>query len=151
MQAYRHRHSETFSLPVSDEIADTERLGRRVHAEGNATKARGGTIRTGIFRDARNNTNRLSVDRLSIAPIPAISGIAKTELQNAGLPFFGWAVVNASDARKNGRIVIPTGNDLNPYHADIVLPLSGTAEEVDDARTQHAQQLSLAASWQGTT
>ena len=109
----------------------------------------------------RRGESRLSVDRLSFAPLP--EAIANGErvaharqqgnLRTAGKPssdihFCGWGVLAVLATRETDCSVEATPIEGehgagNPYHADIVLPRR--VETDDIARKRYAQRLARAA------
>ena len=88
---------------------------------------------------------RISTDRVDVAPPEVITVIADKSAANRSGPFLGWAVVSLEAACADGRQVCASPQHDNPYHADIVLPVSATldSEEQED----HAQQLAMASRW----
>ena len=94
----------------------------------------------------RQGETHISVDRLSIAPLNDVTAIADARDGARNRNFYGWAVVSASDAALNGRIVeaSPIPN-INPYHTDIILPQSAADDR--DAQKRHAQELRDASHW----
>lgn len=113
----------------------------------------------------KRGERRLSVDRLSFAPLPdAITNgerVAQARqqgnLRTAGKPssdihFCGWGVISVLATRETDCAVEATPIEGehgtgNPYHADIVLP---TQVETDDIeRKRYAQRLARSAVWRG--
>lgn len=94
----------------------------------------------------RQGETHISVDRLSIAPLNEALAIADARDGARNRNFYGWAVVSASNAALNGRIVeaSPIPN-INPYHTDIILPQSAADDRGEQKR--HAQELRDASHW----
>jgi len=62
---------------------------------------------------------------------------------NSDIHFEGWAVIQADAVRALGCDVLATPHLENPYHADIVLPVSVQRDDGD--RRAYAQKLAVAA------
>lgn len=60
--------------------------------------------------------------------------------------FRGWGVVAKGHAEANGRSVVASPTDRNPFHADIYLPPFDGDEEREDTMREHARHLSQGAS-----
>ena len=94
----------------------------------------------------RQGETHISVDRLSIAPLNDVTAIADARDGARNRNFYGWAVVSASNAALNGRIVeVSPILNINPYHADIILPQSAADDR--DEQKRHAQELRDASRW----
>lgn len=146
-------------------VADPEKLGRVVSSRDDArTAMRAEDPALVPHFLPRRGESRLSVDRLSRAPLAAAvaygeavalarqRGIVRTTgKRSRDIHFCGWVVISASAARTAGCSVEATpieGNDgiENPHHADIVLPK--TVETDEEERKEYAQLLALAARWE---
>jgi hypothetical protein len=123
---------------LTDEIGATDLLGRRIDSSTEVKKARK-QIRSYVFVDSEPT---LSVDRLDLAPDIEVAAIADSE-RESGRTFYGWAVVSAEIAQRNGRAVVATPTEHNRFHADITLPETSDREE----RLQHAVELASNAAW----
>lgn len=56
--------------------------------------------------------------------------------------FHGWGVVTKADAEMNGRSVVASPTDRNPFHADIHLPAFDGDDEPENTIREHARDLS---------
>lgn len=146
-------------------VADREELGRIISSRDEAKRAMRTekAVLVPCFLPRRGES-RLSVDRLSKAPLDAAAAngerVAQARqrgiLRTTGRPsrdihFCGWVVISAYAARTAGCSVEATpiegnGDMGNPYHADIVLPK--IVETDDEERKEYAQQLALTARWE---
>ena len=61
--------------------------------------------------------------------------------------FRGWAILNVNDASANGRTVVPSPLEENPYHADICLNLPDD-DERRERQKEHSVDLAARASWE---
>lgn len=89
----------------------------------------------------------ISVDRLSVGNLREATAIADAR-NDARIPkrrFYGWAVVIAENAERNGREVAASPLEGNPRHADIILPASAANDR--DERMRHAQELRDLSTW----
>ena len=132
-------------MQIPETIAADEELGRGVSSRNSANRARRSLLPINEFLPRQGETH-ISVDRLSIAPLNEVTAIADARDSARNRNFYGWAVVSASNAALNGRIVeaSPILN-INPYHADIILPQSAADDR--DAQKRHAQELRDASHW----
>ena len=133
-------------MSILDSIAPDEDLGRGVFSSKQARRARRSGVRLNVFLE-RPGQLKISVDRLSVAPVGAAESTAESVAAARGARFYGWAVITADTTSADGRRVLATPLPTNPYHADIVLPELAA----HDLRTQrkHAQQLADASRWHG--
>jgi hypothetical protein len=131
----------TEGLPTK--ISDTEQLGRAVFDTDKAKRAaRDGQIAPRVFQE-KLGVRELSVDRLSFGHH---SEIAAFQDEARGRACRGWAVVTAEIARRHDRDVQPQPLPKNPYHGNIILPLS-PEDEALEAQKEHALELTVAAIW----
>ena len=133
-------------MSILDSIAPDEDLGRGVFSSKQARRARRSGVRLNVFLE-RPGHLRISVDRLTIAPVGAADATAESVAAARGARFYGWAVITADAASAGGRRVLATPLPKNPYHADIMLP-ELTADDLE-AQRKHAQQLADASRWRG--
>ncbi|MDE2929673.1 MAG: hypothetical protein OXQ27_01965 [Chloroflexota bacterium] len=89
----------------------------------------------------------ISVDRLSVAGLKQATAIADDRDRARDRTFYGWLVVAASEAAREGRRVVASPLAGNPYHADIVLPKP--AAEDREEQVHHAQELADSSRWRG--
>lgn len=127
-------------MNVSDWIAPWEDLGRGVSSRRNARRAERSRIGFHEFLPPRGVTE-ISVDRLSVGSLKEATAIA--DARNPA--FYGWAVVIAENAERNGREAVASPLEGNPRHADIVLPASAANDR--DEQRRHAQELRDLATW----
>jgi hypothetical protein len=126
-------------------IGAEENLGRRVYSEAAAKRARRSTVPHREFLAKRGDTS-ISVDRLSAVALDEVAVLAQdASASRAGRPFYGWASVTCDAASRNGRRVIASPDDRNPYHGEIVLPDSAASDR--DEQIRHAQALADASRW----
>ena len=103
-----------------------------------------------VFREA-DGVRTLSVDRLSVAPEEAAveNGERVAATRGEGRSFYGWAAIDAEHAalEECRAIVSPTlaVNGSNPYHADIVLPMSAVV--VPGEQDKFALRLAARSRW----
>ena len=130
---------------TQQDVASDEELGRSVSSSRNAARARRSRVPYREFLPPPGR-NDISVDRLSVATPTESEEIADSRDKVRGRTFYGWAVVTAEAAGENGRQVLASPiADVNPYHADIILPEDEA--ENRNAQRRHAQQLSDASRW----
>ena len=103
------------------QVTNDERLGRGVFSETEAIRARRSKPSFKVFLH-RPGVIKLSVDRLSVAPLDKATEIADRNAVNRRSTFHGWATVTAKFARQNDRQVCANPVSGNPFHADIILP-----------------------------
>ena len=132
-------------MGIPTNVGSDEELGRSVFSSKQASRARRSTVPHHVFLTQQGQT-RISVDRLTLAPQTEALALAEVVAANRGRTFYGWAVVDAASACRNGRDVVasPVPN-RNPYHGDIVLPDSATSDR--EEQTRHAQELADASRW----
>ena len=61
--------------------------------------------------------------------------------------FHGWAIVTVNDASANGRWVMESPLDDNPYHSDIYMELP-EGDERRDMQKEHSVNLAANATWE---
>jgi ABC-type nitrate/sulfonate/bicarbonate transport system substrate-binding protein len=125
-------------------IGAEEDLGRRVYSETAAKRARRSTVPHREFLAKRGDTS-ISVDRLSTVALDQVAVLAQDASATRDGPFCGWASVTYGAASRNGRRVIASPDDRNPYHGEIVLPDSAAVDR--DEQIRHAQELADASRW----
>lgn len=132
-------------MQIPETIAADEELGRGVSSRNSANRARRSLLPINEFLPRQGETH-ISVDRISIAPLNEALVIADARDGARNRNFYGWAVVSASNAALNGRILgaSPILN-INPYHADIILPQNASDDR--DEQKRHAQELRDASHW----
>ncbi len=121
-------------------IHPDERLGRGVFSSKTAMRAKR-SISHHVFLE-RPRTRNISVDRLDKTSIHAALKNADSVAIGRGRTFYGWAVIQARKAARNGRIVQASPIEENPHHADITLPSDNRDEQIS-----HARELANAAHW----
>ena len=130
----------------SNNIDLDEELGRCVFSSKEKKYAILDGIPKSVFLE-RQGVSILSVDRLSKAPQLKAIEIAEDRTKKRVRNFYGWAVIYTKNASRDNRKVLASPTKENPYHADIVLPL--TTERDREEQESHAQQLADASSWRG--
>ena len=127
-------------MSVPNQIAPAEELGRGISSSGGARRAERSNIRYHEFLPRRGVTE-ISVDRLSVGSLKESTAIADARNPK----FYGWAVVIANDAERSRRKVAASPLEINPLHADIVLPASAAQDR--DEQIRHAQELRDLSFW----
>ena len=130
---------------IFEHVRLQEELGRGVFSTNNAKRAKRSRIPAHVFLE-KPGEPKISVDKLSVAPLDEVVKIAEGVAVVRGATFYGWAIVAAERIRENGRQVVATPLPDNPYHADILLPES--AAEDREKQQRHAQELADASRWQ---
>ncbi len=141
-------------------IEDSETFGRDERSvSGTRAKSmfrqlkKGGkaNVKAAVFEPPRN-TNEISVNRLSLATKNTLAEIGERNANLMKCPrsghknkFWGWYTLTASDIRESGCSIKPTPLNDNPYHADIVVPVSPEAEKSKDAFREYAKVLAYRA------
>ena len=94
----------------------------------------------------REDTRILSVDRLRDDWLADATDVAVRYDDGRGRTFYGWATVSEERANQSDRVVEPSPQGDNQYHADLVLPMI----VMFNRRTyeKHAVELAAHASWQ---
>ena len=131
---------------VPNNIDPDEDLGRGVFSSTHAKRARRSRIPHHVFLEKEGEI-KISVDRLSVAPLSAALALAEKTAASRNASFYGWATVVSNMAESNGRRVIssPKPKQDNPYHADIILPDS--VEDDREEQKRHAQELADYSNW----
>ena len=103
-------------------------------------------------RDPENAGQRIreiSVDRFDYLDIDAAIrlGEARAKRRSSDTNFYGWALLLAQEANREGRKIVssPSCEEQNPAHADICLPSS--AADYDDDRLFHMSGLAEKSCW----
>ena len=130
------------SLPP--QIGVDERLGRRISSQKHLRLVRRGDAPVSLFM--RTSMPLLSVDRLRDDWLPDATSVAVRYDEGRGRTFYGWAAVSEEQASQNGRVVDPSPQEGNQYHADIVLPPTVVSDK--DEYQEHAVELAAQARWQ---
>ena len=129
----------------SENVAQEEELGRGISSSRNARRAQRSRVPVTEFLPAHGVTE-ISVDRLSVASISELTEIAEVRDISRGRNFYGWAVVNAAAASSSDRrVVVSPIPEINPDHADIILPPSAADDRAEQKR--HAQELADLSFW----
>lgn len=133
-------------MSVNESIAPDEELGRSVGPTRVAKRARRKEFRFIDFMPG-NGEDRISLDRVTIAPEQEIVEIAELREQRRTPPhkLHGWIIVTAEAVMDNGCAVNASPQDENCYHADVIFPQTALADEV--TLKERAQDLADAAAW----
>ena len=131
-------------MSVPPQIESDERLGRRLSSRKHRNLVRRGNAPVSLFM--REDTRILSVDRLRDDWLTDATNVAVRYDEGRGRTFYGWATVSEERANQSDRVVEPSPQEDNPYHADLVLPMI----VMFNRRTyeKHAVELAAHASWQ---
>ena len=129
---------------VPDEVKSNEELGRRMYSKGEAKFAKRSRTRFYVFLLEENKV-KISIDRLTYPTLQEITGIADKDGVKRGRRFYGWAVLYAWEAAKDGRDVLPSPTPENRYHGDISFPKPTHGNR--DAQKQHALHLADKSVW----
>lgn len=140
-------HTESPSTPPCL-IAPDEPLARSV----SGSKFRKRTV-FDAFIPGRNTESEgeyrrdISVDRFDYLDIETAIrfGECRANQRHPQRTFFGWAMINAEDASKDGREVDASRTDKNPAHADILLPQDTTSDR--KKRNRQATLLAQLSTW----
>ena len=138
-------------MDIPESIDPSEELGRGVSSSRIARRARRPNFQVpfNVFLPPRGERG-ISVDRLSVAPYNEAVAIADIRDAARDRIFYGWAVTTAIVATDNGRRIVASPiPDVNPYHADIVLPENAAHDREEQKR--HAQELADASRWNDKT
>ena len=128
-------------------VGEWEELGRAIFFRSHRRRASNtGLIPYQAFLEQAGE-RRISVDRLTRAPLPDVAANARRVGEQRDPPrnFYGWAVVRVSQVRNAGCEVEDSPLPGNPYHADIVLPDS--IEDNRDEQELYAVMLAGMARW----
>lgn len=139
-------------MTVPANISEKENLGRIVVSQRHAKYARRhNRNQINVFLE-REGQKAISVDRLEAAPSEGVlvangEKVAATRRRPDGSrrTFYGWAVIKAKEAGSDGRKVISTPQQDNPYHADIILPDLAVRDR--EEQKAHAQKLADSSTW----
>lgn len=139
---------------VPSTISATDRLGREEWSERSARRSfrkraegRGKRVPVARFMPPKNR-NEISVNRLDHASDAAMAEIGVRNARNLGKEFWGWYILTAENVEEEGCSVGPSPLLDNPYHADIILPVSPDAEDRRDAIREYAMGLAYHATFQ---
>ena len=138
-----------------EEIGSTEPLARAVYSRRHFKNREGEPAKVTLkaFEPEKDRSNpaerarEISVDRFNYLSLDAAFSLAEGRATRRKVNFYGWAVLTAEDAAKDGRYVIssPSIDELNPAHADIMLPPATTSD--DEKRAKHLFDLAECAWW----
>ena len=134
-------------MDIPESVNPSEELGRGVSSSRIARRARRPNFQVpfNVFLPPRGERS-ISVDRLSVAPHDEAVAIADSRDAARGRTFYGWAVTTGFAVTDNGRRIVASPiPDVNPYHADIVLPENAAHDREEQKR--HAQELADASRW----
>ena len=131
-----------------EKIAPDEELGRSVYSRREAKRAARNRAGLNSFLE-KQGESRISIDRLSVAPLDEAIAIADARGVARNRTFYGWAAVVSEVACANGRQVSANPQLDNPYHGDIILPEN--AIEDREIQKAHAQELADASRWRART
>lgn len=92
-------------MKAPDTIESSEELGREIFSSNQAKRAARNTIPKNVFLE-REGVAKLSVDRLSVAPIEEVIINADKVAAKRNRTFYGWAALIALDACLNERKVL---------------------------------------------
>lgn len=128
-----------------------ETLGRRSFSRRQARQAerrRPGQELRQLFIPERGG-HSLSVDRLTYAEsqqdLRRVVALAAMDATRRDGEFRGWGCVMYEHAASDGRTVAASPTEENPYHGDIILPVSVIHDK--GAREHHAYDLAGACGW----
>lgn len=131
-------------MTIPSKISEQEKLGRGIFSKNTAKRAPRRILHR-VFLEKKGKKS-ISVDRLDVTPtVNELVEIADKRAVNRQRSFYGWAVITAKKASLNGRRVLPSPRQDNPYHADINLPDAAVKDE--EEQKIHAQQLADDATW----
>ena len=131
-------------MTIPSDISDQEKLARGIFSK-RIVKRAPRKIPFDVFLEKKDEKT-ISVDRFDVAPsIDILVEISDEMAKNRQGLFYGWAVITAENASDNGREVIASPQQDNPYHADIILPDAVVKER--EEQKMHAQQLANNATW----
>ena len=130
-------------------MTGVENLGRSVYSRRSAKKARQPQPIPEAFLVSRSD-DKISTDRLDHAHRTKMAEIASKrghERRDGPREFHGWAIVTVNDASANGRWVMESPLDDNPYHSDIYMELP-EGDERRDMQKEHSVNLAANATWE---
>ncbi len=130
-------------------LGESELIGRGVFSGKQASKARRGRVIPEVFLE-RDGVDRISVNRLSYAPLSVLTQIGNEVAKNrtnGTRSFYGWAVLIVEDAEDSDRKVEPTPIEDNPYHADICLMNLPSDDTLHTVQYRHALDLATKSTW----
>ena len=97
-------------------------------------------------RDRPNERLRdISVDRFDFLTEARAVQLGETRAERRNLNFYGWAMIRVGDIRGCGRDVVASPMEGNSCHANIVLPQSTAANDVE--RKDHLMILAERSKW----
>lgn len=120
-------------MEIPENIDPNEELGRGVSSSKIARRARRPNFQVplNVFLPLRGESN-ISVDRLSVAPHNEAVAIADSRDEARIRTFYGWAATTGFAATDNRRAIVASPiPDVNPCHADIVLPGNAFYDRVE--------------------
>jgi hypothetical protein len=135
-------------MEALESIGETEELGRGISSSKAARRLRNSRARHYDFLP-REGVVEISVDRLSVAGLKKATAIADTRDHVHGRTFYGWVVVVAREVAHEGRCVVASPLEGNPYHADIILPKHAAEDRAE--QEHHAQELADSSYWCGAS
>jgi hypothetical protein len=129
-------------LPISQD----EVLARAVVSSKDARLSRNGVVPVRVF--SYPGHFRISVDRFSkMTTAEAVqSGEHIAASRGTDRTFYGWALIEVTDAKQSGFEVEPTPKRNSPWHADILLPEQAAYD--DDLHHEYAGALARRSKWE---
>ncbi len=132
---------------ISDAIEIGERLGREESSQTAAKRsfrrqeASGeGSAPVSKFKPPKDS-NELSVNRMDLASESVIADIGIRNAHALGKLFWGWYTLSASDVEEARCSVRPSPLFNNPYHADIIIPVTLDGEDKRDDIIEYSRDL----------
>lgn len=126
-----------------DHLRSDEKLGRQVSSSTYISKLKRGDVPPVLF--VREGSPEVSTDRLHSDYFPDVANSETDFHKNRGRTFYGWAVISQDKLSQIGLAATPSPTPDNPYHADIILPLSPEPDRHEIY--PYAVKLAAKASW----
>ncbi len=137
---------------ATNSVVKGERLGREESSETNARKSfrrlnvGNAWAPVSKFKPPKNS-NEISVNRMDLARINTLAELGKRNAASLGNLFWGWYILTKDAVEEVGCSVMQSPLDENPYHADIIIPVSLDAEERRDDVIAYARDLAYHANF----
>ncbi len=137
---------------ATNSVVKGERLGREENSKTNARKSfrrlNEGNAWAPVSKfEPPKNSNEISVNRMDLANENTFAVLGKRNAASLGKLFWGWYILTKEAVEDVGCSVKQSPLDENPYHADIIIPVSLDAEERRDNVIDYARDLAYQANF----
>ena len=130
-------------------IQNNETLGREERSRRTARRAyrilkNNGEAQADVAKfEPPKDTNEISVNRMDFASKELLAELGINNSRKLGKNFWGWYTLTVDEIKAVGCSINASPFEGNPYHADIVVPVTQNVEDHRDAITEYARELAF--------